>query len=83
MATKTISIELDVYERLRALKESPSESFSQVLRKQLSKSGGLPASELLRRAKQPGGLLGLSEKELRNIEATRSSRPEWDEKWTS
>jgi len=33
MATKTISIELDVYETLRSLKRSSRESFSQVLRR--------------------------------------------------
>ena len=33
MATKTISIELDVYERLKRAKRSPRESFSSVLRR--------------------------------------------------
>ncbi len=33
MATKTISIELDVYDRLSSLKKTTRESFSQVLRR--------------------------------------------------
>lgn len=33
MATKTISIELDVYEKLKSLKKGGRESFSQVLRR--------------------------------------------------
>ncbi|MFI5385660.1 MAG: antitoxin VapB family protein [Fimbriimonadales bacterium] len=36
MATKTISIEIDVYDQLRARKRTASESFSQVLRRVLS-----------------------------------------------
>ena len=48
MATKTISIELDVYERLKALKNSPSESFSQVIRRTLPRPGGLAACDILK-----------------------------------
>lgn len=33
MATKTISLELDAYERLRRFKLSPRESFSEVVRR--------------------------------------------------
>jgi predicted CopG family antitoxin len=49
MATKTLSVELDVYERLKALKNTPSESFSQVLRRTLPGSRVLTGAELLRR----------------------------------
>jgi predicted CopG family antitoxin len=35
MATKTISIELDVYDRLKSLRSKPKESFSEVLRRTL------------------------------------------------
>lgn len=37
MATKTISIEVDVYELLKELKISPSESFSEVIRRTVPK----------------------------------------------
>lgn len=33
MATKTISIDLDAYERLRAARRSPDESFSRVIKR--------------------------------------------------
>ena len=71
MTTKTISIEIDVYEQLKALKATPSESFSQVLRRQLPVARGLPAYELLRRSKQKKGFLGISEPDLRRIETAR------------
>jgi len=82
MATKTISIELDVYERLRGLKKSPSESFSQVLRRELPAVHGLLASELLRRSKVEGGLLQMSEDELRMIEEIKDDLHDWNNPWT-
>ncbi|MCB1102272.1 MAG: hypothetical protein KDL10_07910, partial [Kiritimatiellae bacterium] len=33
MPTKTITLELDAYERLKAAKRSPRESFSEVVRR--------------------------------------------------
>lgn len=47
MATKTISIELDVYERLKALRKTPSESFSKILRRSLPTKRGLTGAEIL------------------------------------
>ena len=47
MATKTISIEVDVYERIKALRSMPSESFSEVLRRALPSRTGLTGGETL------------------------------------
>ncbi len=82
MATKTISIELDVYERLRALKSAPSESFSQVLRRELPKARGLPASELLRRSLKPEGFLNMTEEQLQEVEVARQTLNTWSDPWT-
>ena len=73
MATKTISIELDVYERLRSLKATPSESFSQVLRRELPGPDYWTAKDLLNAidsGKWTG--LGLTEESLSQIEEAES-----------
>lgn len=70
MATKTISIELDVYERLKALKRAPSESFSQVLRRELAPKGPMRAAEILRMVSEGTyPRVGLTEEQLSLIEA--------------
>jgi predicted CopG family antitoxin len=46
MPTKTISIELDAYELLKAEKRSDRESFSQVVRRLTSERPALTAREL-------------------------------------
>ena len=80
MATKTISIELDVYERLKRLKSAPSESFSQVLRRALPGPSYWKAGDLLH-AIEAGTWkgLGISEEGLRAIEeAQRADAPPSD-----
>jgi predicted CopG family antitoxin len=47
MATKTISLEIDAYEKLRRAKRAPSESFSSVVRRAVFPDRPLTASELL------------------------------------
>jgi predicted CopG family antitoxin len=77
MATKTISIELDVYERLRHLKSGPGESFSQVLRRELPEPQYWTAVDFLQ-AIESGAWkgLGLSEKGLQIVEeADRMDAP--------
>jgi predicted CopG family antitoxin len=81
MATKTISIEIDVYERLKALKSTSSESFSQVLRRELPRQRGLPVSELLKRAEN-GAFLNMNEEGLANVEWVRTAMNRWDDPWT-
>lgn len=47
MATKTISIELDVYNRLKERRKSPRESFSQILRRAKWDDESLTGQKLL------------------------------------
>ena len=47
MATRTNPFEVDVYERLKALRSAPSESFSKVLRRALPSRTGLTGAEIL------------------------------------
>ena len=69
MATKTISIEIDVYDRLKALKQTSSESFSQVLRRELSPPRGILARDLLRMIEDGSyPQLGLTDAEVDEIE---------------
>ncbi|OGV73411.1 MAG: hypothetical protein A3K19_10930 [Lentisphaerae bacterium RIFOXYB12_FULL_65_16] len=49
MATKTITLELDAYERLRRAKRSARESFSTVVRRAVWPEEPLTASALLER----------------------------------
>ncbi len=69
MATKTISIELDVYERLKRLKLGASDSFSQVLRRNLPEPTHWTAGDLLR-AIESGEWkgIGISEEGMRVVE---------------
>ncbi len=51
MATKTITLELDAYERLRKAKRSPSESFSSVVRRAIFPGNPSTAGEVLEMAR--------------------------------
>ena len=47
MATKTITLEMDAYERLKRAKRSPSESFSSVVRRAIFPGSPSTAGEVL------------------------------------
>lgn len=49
MATKTISLELDAYEKLRSAKNFPRESFSEVVRRLHVPGSGITGNQLLAR----------------------------------
>ena len=79
MATKTISLKLGAYERLKAARRDPSESFSQVVLRAEWPEATVTAAELLRRYRQRGALL--SEVELGRVERAKASEPPAEDKW--
>lgn len=81
MATKTISLRVEAYERLRRARRTPDESFSDVVMRAEWSDHGLTARELKARYERGGPLL--SEDALDRIEeAQREDRPP-DDKWTT
>ncbi len=71
MATKTLTLELDAYERLRRAKRSPRESFSEVVRRLPIAVEGITVDELLALRRSSGPLL--SEADCWSIEARNPS----------
>ena len=57
MATKTLTLELDAYEKLRRAKRYPRESFSEVVRRLPVPGGGITGRELLKRVREDEPLL--------------------------
>ena len=79
MASKTISVSVEAYDRLRRARRSESESFSQVVMRATWPEIAVTAGELLERLAADGALL--EEDELDRIEAaSRDDRPAVD-KW--
>jgi predicted CopG family antitoxin len=80
MATKTISLRLDAYERLRRARQSPDESFTQVILRAQWPDLGLTARELRAVYRGEGPFLD-DEARDRIDEAKRLDAPPAD-KWT-
>jgi predicted CopG family antitoxin len=77
MPTKTISLEIDAYERLKHAKRSPRESFSEVVRRAIFPEESIRGKEL--RERTFGRTQFLSEEALSAIEqADRSDPPPED-----
>ena len=57
MATKTITLEIDAYERLKRAKRTPRESFSEVVRRLPMPAGAITAGQYLVLARERGALL--------------------------
>jgi len=77
MATKTISLEIDAYDRLKRARRHPSESFSSVVRRAVFPGDSLTGEDLLARMadwRKQGRVL-LTEVELDRLdEAQRDAR---------
>ena len=80
MATKTISLKLEAYERLRSARRSPDESFSDVVMRAQWVERGITAGEL-REVYRAGGPHLSTDALDRVEEAARADRPPED-KWT-
>jgi hypothetical protein len=78
MATKTITLELDAYEKLRSSKK-PGESFSEVVRRAAFADAPLTGENL--RAYLRSGGSGISERYLDAVEKAAAHDPLPDDPW--
>jgi|Marorgknorr_s2lv_3_1036020.scaffolds.fasta_scaffold52082_2 predicted CopG family antitoxin len=80
MATKTISLHVEAYERLRRARIRPDESFSNVVMRAHWAGNALTAGEL----REVYGTYGahLTEEELASIEDARAAELPVEDKWT-
>lgn len=79
MATKTISLKLEAYERLRRARRSPGESFSEVVMRARWPEVGITARELLAAYALEGA--HLSAHALDRIEEADTVDPPPEDKW--
>ena len=78
MATKTITLELDAYEKLRTAKKN-GESFSKVVRRATFADAPLTGADLLAFYRSGGS--GVSEAYLQSIEEATRHDPPPDNPW--
>ena len=79
MATKTISLKLDAYERHRLARRRPDESFSQVVMRARWDTDTITGGELLERLRSSGSHFTAAE--LDRIESTKSADRPPEDKW--
>jgi predicted CopG family antitoxin len=80
MATKTISLKLEAYNRLRAARRYATESFSEVVMRASWPEETLTGAELLARCRTEGPLL--SEQAIDRIEQLKVADTAPGDKWT-
>ncbi len=79
MATKTISLRLEAYERLRRARRFPSESFSEVISRAVWPNQTVTGGELLERLRKRGP--DLTEEDLARLEDVVETRTTAEDKW--
>jgi len=79
MATKTISVRLDAYERLRNARRHPKESFSEVILRASWEDAPITGGELL--ALYAAGGPFLSEEALDRVDELKASDTPPEDKW--
>jgi len=82
MATKTISLELDAYERLRRAKRTERESFSEVVRRAVFPDQAPGGVELLANLQRRGPVLdeaGLDELDAVHAKLSGPAEDPWEE----
>ena len=81
MATKTISLRIEAYERLRTARRYPDESFSQVILRAHWPEETLSAGAFLARRRETGPLL--SDEILNRIEDLKRAEGPPADKWSA
>lgn len=79
MPTKTISLKLEAYEKLRAARREPTESFSQVVLRARWPEDTTTAGELLLTMRERGGVF--SEEDLDRIDRLKAEDGPPEDKW--
>lgn len=79
MATKTISLKIDAYERLRSARRAPDESFSQVILRATWPETTVTGAQLLEHYRHHGPFL--SEEGIERIEGMKAEARPAEDKW--
>jgi predicted CopG family antitoxin len=79
MATKTISLRLEAYERLKRARRFPGESFSEVISRAVWPNQTVTGRELLERIARRGPIM--TEDEVAAVEAAKAETRVPEDKW--
>ncbi len=79
MATKTISLRLEAYERLKRARRFPDESFSEVISRAVWPNQTVTGEELLERIARRGATM--TEEEAAAVEAAKREVGAPEDKW--